>query len=251
MALVIHCGEGEASEQPALHYLEAALGPEWAILADVPAFLAQREVDALLVGPRGMIVCELEHHRGALEARRTGAWLRDGRPIVEPGSKRAAKNFIEQAHRAAQGVKTGLQRFDPAVAKKVHVASCVLTTHPHSTLSFARAELRDHARPLIEAPQLVETLARRSRHRLSPGELARILAFAEQPVPPALAATWLAAARSSAQPRGTALEHGQARRRGIGPRLAAARWRTPAMLQLLLASALAASAAAAAWAFTR
>jgi hypothetical protein len=246
MAVVIQCGEGEPNERPALRYLEAALGPEWAILANLPATLARREIDALLVGPRGMIVCELKHYRGALQARHTGAWLRDGRPMINAQSKRPEKNFIEQAWRAAQGVKTQLQRFDPAVADKVFVASCVLTTHPHSTLSFARPDLRDHARPLSEGPQLIETLARRSRRRLTPGDLGRILAFAEQPVPPALAATWLAAARSA----NASANGNKPARRGRGP-WARSPGRRITVVELLVALALAGAAAVAVWLLTQ
>ena len=100
--VLIPCGEAVPNERSALKRLATLLGPEWAILSNVPGSLAGREIDALLVGPRAIVVCELKYYNGALEARKTGAWRRDGAPIIDPIKNTEATNFLDQADTAGK-----------------------------------------------------------------------------------------------------------------------------------------------------
>lgn len=190
MAVLISCGAADANEREPLRRLAELLGPELAVLSNVPRNLAGREIDALLVGPHGVAVCELKYYRGALEARSTGAWLRNGSPITNAATGEEEFNFIDQAERAAQSLKSALVRFDPSLRDQIYIDRCVIITHPDSTLTYSRPELRDSAALLADARQVVEQTMRRVRKKPPILALNRIFAFAEQSVPASLAAEW-------------------------------------------------------------
>lgn len=192
MAVLISCGEAESNEREPLTQLSTLLDAEWAVLSNLPRSLCGREIDALLLSPGAVVVCELKYYRGSLEVRSVGPWHRDGVPILDASKNAEATNFIDQAEKAAQTLKSALGRFDPAMFGQIYIDRMVLITHPDARLTYSRTELRDHAGLLSDAPQLLAHAAKRAKRGVPPAVLHRIFDFAEQRVPAALSSMWAA-----------------------------------------------------------
>jgi hypothetical protein len=80
MAYHFPCVESEENEEGAIEELKSSFGDEWLLLTNVPGYIAGREIDACLLGPRGMLVLELKNHRGSIVVPKVGDWkgIREG-----------------------------------------------------------------------------------------------------------------------------------------------------------------------------
>lgn len=104
MALIIEFGTAHPNERNALATLATVFGNQWALLTNIPGYIAGREIDALLVGSRGVIVLELKNHRGSIQAKLSEPWTGIS------GDDRERKPLY-QAENAAKILKRELARF--------------------------------------------------------------------------------------------------------------------------------------------
>lgn len=153
MACLVPCGTPEKNEVAALQTLRAALPPEWALLSNLPRKVVGREIDACLVGPRGIVVVELKYYRGDLTARAMGEW--DG-----IGGSDKHKNPIEQAGKSAQILKSYLVKRDPGLDRVLYIDGIVLLTHPNSSLRLESPQLASCVGLLHDAQRVVDLMLR-------------------------------------------------------------------------------------------
>src|SRR5216683_1582099 len=130
MALRIPCGPPGDFESAAFEELCRLFGPEWLLLTNIPRRISGNEIDACLVGPRGMVVLELKYFRGTIRCNKTGPWVRDG--VTEPSDKASP---IDQAELCAQILKKRIEGEDPALSS-IYINSAVLLTHPDGILDL-------------------------------------------------------------------------------------------------------------------
>jgi hypothetical protein len=117
MAYHIPCGTPHDNERYAIEVLKSSFGPEWVLFSSIPKYISVNEIDACLLGPRGMIVVELKSHRGPIYCPLVGDW--EGIPEGNP---------LEQASRCAQLLKQKLTEKDSAL-QRVFVDYLVLMTN--------------------------------------------------------------------------------------------------------------------------
>lgn len=147
MAIHVPCGTSEPNETDAIRALsDHSFGDEWALLTNIPRTVVPREIDACLLGPKGMIVLELKNHAGVIRCRGIGPW--EGIPEIEG-------NPLEQAEACAQKLKRWLTERDPSLEGKVYIDSLVVMTHPRCQLAEIGQEIADRVGSLRDIPVLV------------------------------------------------------------------------------------------------
>ncbi|WP_316165000.1 MULTISPECIES: nuclease-related domain-containing protein [unclassified Bradyrhizobium] len=127
MAFHFSAGDPESNERDAIERLCGLFGDAWVLVTSLPQYFAGREIDAVLLGPKGMIVLELKNHSGEIFCPALGDW----QGIREGG------NPLSQAGKCAQKLKTRLTEKDEAL-KRLYIdyavlmtnTSCVLRVHP-------------------------------------------------------------------------------------------------------------------------
>lgn len=154
MAVHISLGAVQAHEQRALDTITELLAPEWLILSNVPSRLAGREIDVLLMGPRGLLVASLKDHRGDLTITVKGPWLRDGVAITKKSGK-PEHNFVDDAQQQAQILKESWAAYDPNTGA-AWIDRCVVVTNPRSTLTAERDVFFADACMIDQLPLLIE-----------------------------------------------------------------------------------------------
>ena len=150
MAIWRPCGKPNPNEAEAIEALREAFDDEWTLLTSIPRYSAGREIDALLLGPRGIVVLELKYHSGTIVVPFTGAWTGFNDDKKETP--------LEQAEVASQILKSTLIREDPDL-KKVWVDYVVIMTNPNCHLQVHErlksqylVGLLPDAVPLVEGP---------------------------------------------------------------------------------------------------
>ena len=202
MAVWIRCGEPHYNERDALGALCKIFPDEWALLTNLPRYLVDREIDACLVGPDGIVVLELKNYRGEVTARPIGSWTGIA------GSDRD-KNPLEQASKCAQRLKSYLVGRVPALDRRIYVEGVVILTHPLCKLSLGDPSLSDCVGRLADATVVVRKrlLRLRRAHRwvgaLDFETLQQVFAALTLELPLELAARWKGPsdARTQAGPR--------------------------------------------------
>lgn len=171
MAVHIPCGAPNPNEVDAIRTLSDRLfDDEWALLTSIPRFLVRREIDACLLGPKGMIVLELKNHQGAISCHAIGSW--EG--IDDE------KNPLQQAEDCAQKLKGWLTNHDPSLRGKVYIDSIVVMTHPECQLKIDK-HIADRVGRLHDTDSLVKV---RFRRELDGGIPERIFNLITQKDPP-------------------------------------------------------------------
>jgi Nuclease-related domain len=185
MAYRKSCGRPAKFEEDAFNELCRLFGPEWVLLTNIPGRIySGNEIDACLVGLRGVIIFELKHLLGEISCPRTGPWLKSG--IPEPDDENTP---VEQADLCAKKLKSRLRDQNDAILSAAYINSAVLLTHNNCVLGHVDSTINNVAL-LREAPLLVETLVG-GRKGLAPDTCIKLYTFitAEQP-PPQIIEAW-------------------------------------------------------------
>ena len=131
MAIRIECGKPEDNEIDALKQLSDELfGNEWVLLTSMQNQRVGREIDACLLGRRGMIILELKNHRGAVHCPGVGPWEGIPEHEQEKGSP------LQQAEKCAKVLKNHLTGRNSSLKGNVFVDFVVLMTHPSCILTM-------------------------------------------------------------------------------------------------------------------
>jgi hypothetical protein len=108
MAFHFPCDDSEANETNAIEELKNCFGSEWLLFTNIPQYIAGKEIDSCLIGPRGMVVLELKNHRGLIVCSRVGDWagIREGgNPLAQAGKcAQRLKSYLTDKDAALQGV---------------------------------------------------------------------------------------------------------------------------------------------------
>ncbi|MCK1714157.1 MULTISPECIES: nuclease-related domain-containing protein [unclassified Bradyrhizobium] len=184
MAIHISCGMPKPNEVDAIRTLsEHLFEDEWALLTNVPRTVVPREIDACLLGPKGMIVIELKNHQGEIRCHGIGSW--EGIPDSEA-------NPLEQAEECAQKLKGWLTYRDPSLREKVYVDSIVVMTHPECRLEIGQ-EIADRVGCLPDTQGLVEIRIRKGLEVGIPERIFKLITGKDPP--PELIERWHTAKR--------------------------------------------------------
>lgn len=179
MAILIKKGDPDPNEVAAFEALSAQFSDEWAIFTNLPRASFRQEVDALLVGPRGVVAIELKYWRGDIVARALSPWTGgDG------------SNPCDQAESAAQKIKSYLERKNPQLSGKVFIKGIALMTHPGSTLEIEDSELRNRVTKIDSASSLIQRVLANQPNLVANGALRDIFSALKEPVPPSILTLW-------------------------------------------------------------
>ncbi len=149
MAYRVRLGDPARNEENAIQDLANVLGNEWALLTNLPQRTIGVEIDACIVGPRGILVLELKNHKGKIAAKEYGSW--EG--IV--GNDKDKSPF-DQATVAAQRLKSYLGDQQEQLKRGIYVDWVVVMTHPQCELVLESPALSDRVSLLRDVKSLVE-----------------------------------------------------------------------------------------------
>ncbi|MCP1846816.1 MULTISPECIES: nuclease-related domain-containing protein [unclassified Bradyrhizobium] len=184
MAVHIPCGAPEPNEVDAIGALsEQLFEDDWALLTSIPRFVVPREIDACLLGPKGMFVLELKNYEGAVSCHAIGSW---------EGIKRK-ENPLDQAEDCAQKLKGWLTNRDPALNGKVYIDSIVVMTHPECRLTVDE-RIAGRVGYLRDTPGLVQARFRRELNGGVPERIFKLIT--QKDPPPELITPWQTGNRS-------------------------------------------------------
>jgi hypothetical protein len=174
MAYQIPCGDPADFEPAAFEELCHLFGPEWLLLTNIPRRISGNEIDACLVGPRGIVVLELKHYLGAVHCPKIGPWVRDGVP-------EKSKRPDDQAELCAQKLKARMAKDDASMSSGVYIHGAVLLTHPRCNLDLDSSI--KNVGLLKDAADLVDTILA-GRRRLSAETCVKFLKIIAGQAPP-------------------------------------------------------------------
>lgn len=148
MAHFIECGTTSPVELAAAKKMCGILTDEWLMLLNIPRIFCGREIDALLIGPRLLMVIELKNHPGPITVNATGAW--DNCEL----NYKTAKNPLEQANNSAALFNKTIRKLNFEIG---YIESGVVFTNPQCVLRFTHAPYTDRVVTIDEFRRLVES----------------------------------------------------------------------------------------------
>lgn len=145
--------------------LARILGNEWLILSNPQKTRTGAEIDCLVLGPRGLINIELKNWADNTVATDGGRWQFDGKDAAYADRRSSKEKLrpdpVKQAQNAARSFK---EHFKAEYSISLWVDYCTLAGPLGIKLAYKDLKVKDVARPLQEAVELLERRIERGKN---------------------------------------------------------------------------------------